>query len=200
MASPIIKSSKEIILLLLYAKGKTNKYYEPIVGKTRLMKMIFLFKEELKKAFNKGFILDSSSLPDFTAYDFGPFSYEVYSDLEFLKINEFIMVHELKEQLIPEEIFEYKYWNNEMSLKQEDDNQEGESYILEEYTISELGKEFTEERLLRFLTNEQKTILDEFKKKCTEISLRTLLRYVYKNYPKMITHSKIREDILKEFY
>ena len=79
----LIRSSKEIILLLLYAKGKTNKLFEPIKGRTRLMKMIFLFKEELQKAFNKNSVIDFSLLSDFSAYDFGPFSFEVLNDIDF---------------------------------------------------------------------------------------------------------------------
>ncbi len=193
--SPLIKSSKEIILLLLYAKGKTNKLYEPIDGRTRLMKMVFLFKEELKIYFNNKSILDTSSLPDFSAYDFGPFSYDVLNDIEFLKTNEFISVKTLEEEPIPEEIFEYNQWENEVNVKIDN-----ETYIPEEYSLSNLGIEFTEKKLISELTIEQENILNEFKKRCTEVSLRTLLKYVYKSYPKMITKSKIRDEILKEYY
>lgn len=193
--SPLIKSSKEIILLLLYAKGRTNQLYESIKGKTRLMKMVFLFKEELKKSFNKGSFINVNTLPVFTAYDFGPFSYEVYSDLDFLKTNEFIQIKELKEELvIPEEVYEYNYWISEGNIKIDED-----TYTSEEYTLTDLGKEFTKTRLIDKLGDEQILILNEFKKRCTEISLRTLLKYVYNNYPKMITESKIREEVLKDY-
>ncbi len=194
-STPLIKSSKEIILLLLYAKGKTNSLYEPIDGRTRLMKMVFLFKEELKSFFNNKSILSPSSLPDFSAYDFGPFSYEVLNDIEFLKTNEFISVKTLEEEPIPEEIFEYNQWENEVNIKLEN-----ETYIPEEYSLSDLGIEFTETKLIAELTTEQMNVLNEFKKRCTEVSLRTLLKYVYKNYPSMITKSKIRDEVLKEYY
>ena len=40
-------SPKDLVMLLLYAKGHTGRVCEPIRGRTRLMKTVFLLKEEL---------------------------------------------------------------------------------------------------------------------------------------------------------
>lgn len=50
-----IKSAKDLIMLLLYAKGHKGVEGEAVVGRTRLMKMIFLFDKEIRKQFNLGF-------------------------------------------------------------------------------------------------------------------------------------------------
>ena len=112
-----------------------------------------------------------------------------------MKTNEFISISEVNEESIPEELFEFIHWINEANLKLDTD-----SYIPEEFTITKLGIEFVNTRLIDKLSDEQLDLLNEFKKRCTEISLRTLLKYVYINYPKMTTKSKIREEILKEYY
>ena len=47
-----IRNCKDLLMALLYAKGHTGKQCEPIIGKTRLMKMVFLFDEEIRPKFN----------------------------------------------------------------------------------------------------------------------------------------------------
>ena len=47
-----VASSKDLILLLLFAKGHENAANEPIRGRTRLMKMVFLFDKEVRRRFN----------------------------------------------------------------------------------------------------------------------------------------------------
>ena len=51
---PKLNNRKDILLLLLYSPGKTGKFNEPIVGKTRLIKMLFLFKKEALSHFSRG--------------------------------------------------------------------------------------------------------------------------------------------------
>ena len=58
----------DYLLLLLYINDK-----EPIKGSVRLMKMMFLFNEQIAPALKKKG-LDSEKLPDFIAYNYGPFS------------------------------------------------------------------------------------------------------------------------------
>jgi len=190
----IIKSYKEIILLLLYAKGKNNCLYEPIKGRTRLMKMVFLFKEELKKPFNLDSDVNCANLPDFTAYDYGPFSEDVYNDIEFLKINNFINIKELTEETIPEEFYEYKKWIYESNIRFE-----SELYVPEKFEISELGKEFTKKIIINKLNIEQLGILNEFKIRCVEVNMKTLLKYVYEKYPEMTRKSKIKKIVLGNY-
>jgi hypothetical protein len=77
-----IKTTKDLIMLLLHAPGASGAKNEPIAGQTRLMKRIFLFDKETKKDFYKNTVLDDATFLDFKTYDFGPYAPKVYADLE----------------------------------------------------------------------------------------------------------------------
>ena len=48
-----LKSSKDLLMLLLFVPDASGKESAPIQGQTRLMKMVILFNKELKKQFNR---------------------------------------------------------------------------------------------------------------------------------------------------
>jgi uncharacterized protein len=187
-----VKSLKDLIVLLLYAKGHTEKPCEPIKGRTRLMKMIFLFDKEIRRQFNLEGTISKTALPDFTAYDFGPFSSQVFTDLEFLVEMGFVKVDHLKGTEMPEEEeSEYEYWQagsvpeSDLTAPQ----------LLEQFSLTPIGRSFVEDGEAGKLTAEQMNVLNEFKRRCTAIQLRALLKYVYANYPKWATRSKIKEEL-----
>jgi hypothetical protein len=60
------------ILLLLFAGGRRQRYNEPIAGKIRLMKELFLFLMRFRDV--KGFYT-------FRAYKYGPYSDEAWTNL-----------------------------------------------------------------------------------------------------------------------
>ena len=190
-----INNCKDLIVLLLYAKGAKSKPCEPILGRTRLIKMVFLFNEEVRRKFNLGQIVAEKALPDFKPYDYGPFAEQVYIDLEFLVDTSYVKVKHLGfDSEMNEELPEYQYWQATAGLN---DEVEGVSGV-DEFSLSEVGKKFVEDGELGELSQEQWDVLDKFKARCTSIPLKALLRYVYAKYPKMTTNSKILEDILKE--
>ena len=60
---------------------------EPIEGRTRLQKMVFLMQKELENRDRSGAVrLDY----DFIPYDYGPFSKELYDDLDAMIEQEFV--------------------------------------------------------------------------------------------------------------
>ena len=65
----------DYLLLLLYLDNKS-----PILGAIRLEKMMFLFNNEIAPRL-KETGLDSDKLPEFIAYNFGPFSKDVYEQV-----------------------------------------------------------------------------------------------------------------------
>lgn len=65
---------KNWILLLLYAKGKDGSFCEPIRGRIKLMKELFVL----------GQIIKPSNFYEFVPYLYGPCSFELYEDLEAL--------------------------------------------------------------------------------------------------------------------
>lgn len=190
-------SSKDLILLLLYAKGHTGKLCEPVSGRTRLMKMVFLFGKEVMPKVRSGQTISPEALPDFTPYNFGPFSSQVFGDLEFLVELKFVNVESDKgSEVLPEETYEYAYWQAGADPGVE----EREGLPAEErFSLSEIGREFVEQGEAGQLTPEQWALISEFKGRCTKTPLRALLKYLYTKYPKWASKSKIRDEVLAEY-
>jgi uncharacterized protein len=191
-----ITNPKDLIMLLLYAAGPSGELCEPIEGQTRLMKMIFLFKKELSRRFNLDKIIDDSAFPKFEAYDYGPYSASVYCDLEFLVNLNFVEVILAGEsEILEEERQEFEYWS---ATKNEDEDL-GTQYLGRQFRLTELGKKFVQKKLIeeKKVTPDQLKVLGEFKKRCCESSLRSLLRYVYTRYEDMTEKSKIKHEVLK---
>jgi len=183
-------TTKDLLLLLLYAKGTRGIVAEPIVGRTRLMKMIFLFNKELHGDFRMATAVEDAAIPSFEPYDFGPYSSQVYSDLEFLVDLGFVSVSDVGDVLPDEEAAEYDYWR---AIAADAAEEEAE---LEQFALSSTGCKFVERGRAGELTDAQWALLDEFKARCTRTSLRSLLKYVYAKYPETTTKSKIRDQIL----
>ena len=89
MAKPKLNGA-DYLLLLLYLNNK-----QPIYGAIRLTKMMFLFEKEIAPILKKEG-LDSENLPNFIAYNFGPFSKDVYEQVELFKGIKFIQVTDRK--------------------------------------------------------------------------------------------------------
>lgn len=180
-------------MLLLYAKGHRGEKCEPIRGRTRLMKMIFLFDKEVRRKFNLERNIPHDAIPDFAPYHFGPFSAQVFNDLEFLVDMGFVEVRQVEDgESLAEEGLEYDYWQAGAGVEEEREDDLGQ----EEFSLTRLGREFVEAGEAGKLTDEQWSVIDEFKRRCTSGSLRTLLQYVYSRYPEMASESRIRNEIL----
>ena len=190
-----ITSSKDLLMLLLYAAGPSGKRCEPVQGQTRLMKMIFLFKKEVAKRFNLDQVIDDKAFPDFEAYDYGPYSAAVYSDLEFLVNLGFVeVILDGEPEVTEEEREEFDYWTTTGNTDEDLPAQ----YLGRHFRLAPMGIKFVQGKLIeaKGITEEQLKVLDEFKKRCCEASLRSLLRYVYTRYGDMTVKSKIRDQIL----
>lgn len=73
---------KLLPLALMYANDG-----EPIEGRTRMQKMVFLMQKELEKRDHSGAV---GLEYDFIPYDYGPFSKELYDDLDAMIEQEFV--------------------------------------------------------------------------------------------------------------
>jgi len=69
----------DILKMLLYAPGPTNMTNEPIVGRTRLQKELFLAQKALRDRISRPY--------GFMPYYYGPFSRQLYVDLSWLEHN-----------------------------------------------------------------------------------------------------------------
>ena len=179
----------DYLLLLLYINDK-----EPIKGSVRLMKMMFLFNKQIAPALKKKG-LDSEKLPDFIAYNYGPFSKDLYEQVDLFTGIGFMQVRDLKEteemsgvDNIVEKEFVDECYEDEDEIKSEN------SY--REYRITDIGSGFVKNKLLQKLTTPQLELLQQYKKKITEMSMKQLLHYVYTRYPEYAEKSLIRDEVL----
>lgn len=179
----------DYLLLLLYLNNQ-----EPIKGAVRLTKMMFLFNEQISKMLKKRG-LESEQLPDFIAYNYGPFSKDVYEQIELFAGIGFVSVTDIntKEDMfgiddVVETEFIDECYQGDSELKTENN--------FWEYRITDVGKGFVEKELLTDLTDEHKEILETFKRKITEMPIRQLLYYVYTKYPDYTEKSLIKDEVL----
>jgi uncharacterized protein YwgA len=195
---------KEIILLLL----KSNK--RPIVGSTRLQKLLFLVEKENNiQPENDGF--------KFEAYKYGPASKGLYDDIDFLAQIGFIEKSNDKDKLIDLDINNIESYSSELFLQEKEyvnndplktDNlelliddkdeitlpiepEEKDSVV---YRITDDGLKYLKDNNL-LETNEDKSI-SSLTKKYGNYSITSLLQYVYRNYPDYTGESEIKDRIL----
>ena len=193
MAKPKVDNRKDILLLLLYSPGVEDATNEPIVGRTRIVKMAFLFKKEVLSHFRRGTEITEENFYEFFAWNFGPFSQQVYDDLTFFTLRGFVDVEEAEEQELPESAEEWHEWLSRSGL--DEDETQPEEYHEEFFRLSGKGVEFTE-KLYKTLSNSQKRLLREFKGRLCSTPLRAILRYVYETYEDMTEQSIIKEQVL----
>jgi len=188
-------NGKHILLLLLYSPGKGEEINEPITGRTRIIKMMFLFKEQIKKDFFKDSNIELVSFPEYFSWDYGPFSKDVYNDIEFFINNGFIEDSQLKKEMSEIEQDEYENWAEDYLFENE---QELLASIQKEesFRLSQRGIDFVEQKLYKYLSANQKEILKKFKKSINESSLDAILRYTYLKFPEYTTKSKIKEKVI----
>jgi len=177
--------------LLLYSPGTSNNVNEPISGRTRIIKMLYLFKEEALMLFKSGTKVDSSNFYEFFPWHFGPFSKQVYDDINFFIMRRFIKETDSTEEVLPESAAEWEHWLSASSSE----DYSIKDYSEETYQLDTRGVEYAS-NLYGLLSKNQKELLRSFKHKLNEAPLRSILQYVYKTYPDQIDRSIIREEIL----
>ena len=189
----MLLSGKKFLLLLLYAPTKGNEFNKEISGRTRLMKMGFLFDKEVRQDFVKDKTFEDIKLPEFFAWKYGPFSIELLNDLEFLINHGFIKVSVGTSPPIPEELEEYRYWIDDIeeSISRE--------YEQEIFSLSS-EKGIPKAKIIwDILSKNQIKLIRHFKKDLTQTSLDRILEYVYKKYDEegVANKSLIREKYLQ---
>lgn len=182
---------KKLILLFLYSPVSYGEEVNiPIQGRTRFMKMGFLFKEELLKQFQEDKSFSKINLPDYFPWKYGPFSRDFLNDLEFLINREYVNV-DTGNGAITEELEEYRFWIDS------DGTYEPTEFVQEVFSPTEKG---TGKSLQwwSMLTSNQKSLLVDFKRSLNSASLSRILEYVYKKYENDYTNkSLIRDRFLK---
>lgn len=181
----------DYLLLLLYLNDK-----EPIKGAVKLTKMMFLFEKQIAPALKESG-LESDKLPEFFSYNYGPFSKDIYQQLDLFKSIDFIRVEDTcsEEELssadnMIENEFVDECYEGDIELKPEN------NYWI--YKITDKGCGFVESELLPNIKDEHKNLLERFKRKITDMPIRKLLYYVYTKYPEYTDKSLIKDEVLKD--
>ncbi len=191
MAKSKLKSS-DLLLLMLYTPGRAKEINEPIAGRTRLTKMVFVFEKECYGLFKKDkSILDKDDLPEFFAWKFGPMSKEVLEDLEFFIKIHFIKYDENKNSLAFEEADEYTALIDDSSLGESSEDE----YIEYKYSLTSLGLNYMKEKIIPIVTENQINIITELKKRFNQINLNEIINYVYSKYPDYTEKSIIKSKV-----
>lgn len=190
MAKPKLNGA-DYLLLLLYLNDK-----QPILGAIRLTKMMFLFEKEIAPILKKEG-LDSENLPDFFAYNFGPFSKDVYEQVELFKGIKFIQVTNINanEEMAEVDDLEESLYIDEMKNCGYKLNSDGKYY---KYQILSTGERYVVEKIKQNITEKQEAILSAFKSKITSLSPKQILKYVYTKYPDYAENSLIKEEVLDD--
>ena len=188
-------TGKDILLLLLYAPNTDG---EPcgIMGRTRLTKMVFLFEKEVYEDFKFDREIARDKLPAFYPWNYGPFSRDVYADIDFFVHIQFVRTRQCSdEQPLREEAEEYQLW--ETDLDDPSSTTSVTEYAQELIDLTVLGRQYVEDReVWSRLSSNQQAALIEFKRRFSEAPLFAILRYVYDRYPDMTSKSVIREQVV----
>ena len=189
-------NSKDLLLSFLFSPGTTNKINEPIIGRTKLTKMMFLFEKQIYKPFFQDEI--SIDLPLFEPYYFGPFSRQLFEDLSFFQSIGLVITEETDIPLSTADKVEFE------EAFDETDEWEAASFDEEEeknelsYSLSKGGVASVQEKIWGRFSQSQRDKLQEFKKQIKLISLDSLLRYVYNKYPEDARKSLIADKYIKK--
>ena len=180
-------SSKNLLLAFLYSPGLADKPNEPISGRTKLTKMVFLFEKELKSKFFNNVEI---TIPKFTAHYYGPFSAGLYEDLRFFLSIDFIEEKPSKLPLTEIDIYEEKLlFNEDEEFWGVDDPVAHNNIIRYDYCLTEKGQRYTETKVWKLFSDKQIEALKQFKKNINTASIYSILNYVYSKYPEQTANS-----------
>ena len=181
-----VENPLDLILVLLYAKGVSEKKCEPIEGITRLQKFVFL----LNQGRGPEELVEIAKEYGYQPYKMGPYSDELRGDLETL-ISLGLVKTERLAYWIPDDLDDEEDAVNNIKAGIIDGYKKVESY---KYRLSNNGINAGEE-LWKSLTSKNREELIKFKTFFNSLTLRQLLIFVYDQFPQYTGKSEIRKKL-----
>lgn len=179
---------KHVLLVMLGSPGATHVDNEPLIGRTRLQKLLFLAAQHLK----------GESLARFEAYDYGPWDEGIEPDLEFLageglversgSADEWRRTDVDKE--LGAEILDWVRTRSERPQTEEESyrlTQKGLEWVRRFFESPAFGTTEAKERLARECQG--------LKEKYGRVPLSDLVDYVYTQHADFTKGSKIRNQV-----
>lgn len=161
-----IDRETDLTFLCFFAAGDVE-------GITKVQKLLFLIEEESELAEE----YEDLSF-EFKGYDYGPFSEQVYDEVELL-VNMGAL-----------EVVEPEYDVSEIGGGPENE------YAGKKFQLTEKGEKISRQ-ISGILEEDVENDLNEMMGEYNSMSLNELLEYVYTQYPEYTKKSKIKEDILE---
>lgn len=180
---------KDILLLLLYVPGPKKQYNESIKGITKFTKLLYLLKElhNIDKYVKKYY--------SFEPYKIGPFTREIYDDVDFFQSLGFI--EKKKTGTIQEsEYFEFEEFLEDVIPEIEMESISQDIYKETEFMLTTKGEKFAE-KLSNQVSIKILEACRQIKTKFGLLPLSDLLKYIYLKYPEMASKT-IRKDLLRD--
>ncbi len=169
---PIQLDRQDVVLLLLSAlSGPSGK--KPVASVTRLEKMVFLLQKET--AFSGK---DRIHEFKFEPWKFGPFSREIYEDLDLLASLDLV---EAKVQELPS----YAEYTEQGRLI---DSEADEPVVQKAFSLTERGRRVAE-KLKALLSERDWAEIAQLKRRFEKVPLTRLIQYVYQKYPETTSKS-----------
>jgi hypothetical protein len=175
----------DVLLVLLYAPGRSGKLAEPIDGTTRLQKLLFL----LTQGRGPKSITERARGYGFRPHKMGPYSTDIRDDIEQL-ISAGLIVFDRLEYTLTDDEDEDASWEDDTYTRSQPRRVESLRYKLSSSMGMEIAKELWES-----MSNNEREALGEFKAFFNSISLRQLLIFVYSEYPRYAIKSEIRDKL-----
>lgn len=182
---PRVDNRKDAVLLLLYAPGSSGEPCEPIRGRTRFMKLIFL----LQRAYDFPRRAGIGNYYQFEPFRFGPFSKDLYDDISFLENLGYINAREIGDPSIAD-LSEDQRILDEWLIADDTGDEIEAAFQEEEFSLTEKGREFAA-GLFNSLSLEQKRAFIEVKQRYGALPLTSLLRFVYRTYPEEASETEL---------
>ncbi len=181
-----VENAMDLLLILLYARGKNGTDEEPIEGITRLQKLLFLLQQDIGP---KQLVKEAKPY-QYKPYKMGPYSEQLRNDLEVLE-SAGIVVTERLDYWLPDD-------GDGVSEKGADfDSPTRETKRVESYRFSlspDLGRKIGKD-LWDSLPPKDREELVAFKAFFNSLSLRQLLIFTYEKYPKFTEASTIKKQL-----
>lgn len=203
---------REMLLLLLYVPGPKAVQCEPVIGVTRLQKLLYLLKREYE--------IDKLSTNYFTyePYKFGPYTSQLYDDLAFLENLGFVEGGGKPLRLTPSQVEGISLpplvglGGHSASRADIEEARAGYDYLVGEereliheedlqekvFRLTDRGEAAVQSILKELPVNERSTLLSKLegaKKHFGGLTLHQLLGYVYRQYPESTTESEIIDKV-----
>ena len=187
-----VENRAQLLLALLFAGEKETGSELPITyidGITRLEKLVFLLVHEA------GFLIEKSQEEkyNFIPFKMGPWTNEIYDEIDFLESIGLVNSERSLEiadvdKAHSEELFDSAL----MDKYQKKQYSQNETFNI--FKLTEEGKRKALILWNKLPQNEKAKIID-IKKKFNNMSLKQLLRYVYKKYPEFTEQSEIKDSL-----